>query len=724
MGDSILLADLGDRAPADVAKELTVAKAHPPIPVQFTLKEPGFVTLVIEDAQGNRVRNLISETYCPAGPNTIWWNGLDDHRAKNVGTTGLGGFAGAAYLAYDAGPRRNPADDAYAVAIFWGDTLYVRALRGQSPQPVLRPDYTFPKIEGSSGVVRVDLKAVSRVGDIAGLAACNGMLVVSAPRISGPNITRDLSFVSALTGVISPVRFTDAGVPVYDVAQMKTRLPDAQTCKTSGGDQVTLGRNGDIALTMPLKRDPCHYGISGVTAAGAHWFYPNKWHGLHASQTARPGRIPDPGELIVTTRVLGPTVTPGGGSDAGEIWDMNANSGVLYLFTTDGLFASSLFKNGWIAAHQGARAVRGMLLNEASTEGESFYPSITQTSDGKVYIVGVEHTSSIVCVDGLDSIRRLPPWAIVVAPEQLEACRRFTIAAEAERVAAQGRGSMTVGMPRASPVVDDELTEVLDGKAAATPNASPTVDGELRDWTNADWVVIAPGTRAAAAVVGDQLVVAYHTTHADLLKNSGAAPWQAIFKTGGGLDIMLGTRRPGIKSPAAADGDLRLIVALVEGKPRAVLYRPVAPGTPEAERVPFGSPARTIYLDRVTDISTEVSLALGKPGGTRPPWAAPDARNVANGTAIELSVPLKTLGLTPQPGLEIAGDLGILKGDGAPDLMKWRKLNARVFQRVGAVSSRAIATGVGRSGNVRLVMSERSARKFRISARVAGGSSA
>ena len=283
-----------------------------------------------------------------------------------------------------------------------------------------------------------------------------------------------------------------------------------------------------------------------------------------------------------------------------------------------------------------------MLLNECSTEGESFWPTITQTPDGKVYLVAVEHTSSIVRVDGLDSVRRLPPWNIAVSPQQIDACRRYTVEAEADRVAAQGRGSMTVGMP----------------------DALPTVDGELTEWTHADWVAIDPGTRAAIAVASDRLFVAYHTTHADLLKNSGAEPWQGIFKTGGGLDLMLGVNRTGNKNPAPVEGDLRLIVALVEGKLRAVLYRPVAPGTPAAERVPFSSPSRTIYLDRVTDISAEVALALGK-SGTRPPWAAPTAQNVPNGTAIEMSVPLKTLGLAPRPGLEIAGDLGILKGDGA-----------------------------------------------------------
>ena len=50
----------------------------PPIPVRFTLPKPGVVTLVIEDEQHKRVRNLVSETPFPAGDNVAWWDGSDD----------------------------------------------------------------------------------------------------------------------------------------------------------------------------------------------------------------------------------------------------------------------------------------------------------------------------------------------------------------------------------------------------------------------------------------------------------------------------------------------------------------------------------------------------------------------------------------------------------------------------------------------------------------------
>ncbi|QEH32050.1 NHL repeat protein [Aquisphaera giovannonii] len=48
------------------------------IPIRFRLDREGVATLVVEDAEGNRVRNLVSEARLPAGENTAWWDGYDD----------------------------------------------------------------------------------------------------------------------------------------------------------------------------------------------------------------------------------------------------------------------------------------------------------------------------------------------------------------------------------------------------------------------------------------------------------------------------------------------------------------------------------------------------------------------------------------------------------------------------------------------------------------------
>jgi hypothetical protein len=48
------------------------------IPVKFTIPEEGYVTLVIEDKNGKRVRNLVSEAHFQKGDNIAWWDGADD----------------------------------------------------------------------------------------------------------------------------------------------------------------------------------------------------------------------------------------------------------------------------------------------------------------------------------------------------------------------------------------------------------------------------------------------------------------------------------------------------------------------------------------------------------------------------------------------------------------------------------------------------------------------
>jgi hypothetical protein len=143
--------------------------------------------------------------------------------------------------------------------------------------------------------------------------------------------------------------------------------------------------------------------------------------------------------------------------------------------------------------------------------------------------------------------------------------------------------------------------------------------------------------RGALAVAGDRLYAAFRTGDARLLRNTGEVP-NALFKTGGALDLMIGEA-----------GDERLLVTQVNGKTVATLYRAKVPGTKTP--VPFSSPWRTITLDRVDDVSAEVKLA-GTDGN------------------YEVSIPLAVLGLKPAPGLQIKGDIGILRGDGSQTMQR------------------------------------------------------
>lgn len=462
--------------------------------------------------------------------------------------------------------------------------------------------------------------------------------------VGGVGVMPDLAFAVSRFGDkavrLAPAKFTSAGTPLYAFADLEPVADGVLPPHSSGGDQLLVHPDGWSVLTLGVK-PLSPYSVSGVFKGKPRWSYPNMWPGLHASHEAP---VPDrPGMLVGPTRLLGGFVTPTAG-DAGPLWVVNANMGAMYVFTADGLFVRTLFGDARQAkAWSMPTGPRGMRLNGVTSEGENFWPSVTQTADGRVFLCDGAR-GSLVRVDHLDSLRRLPDADLAVTAADLTAAQAWHLDREAARQKAHGRESLKV-VVRAKP---------------------PTTDGKLDDWAGADWATIDKrgvaawfdsGSRpydaaAAVAVAGDRLHVAFRCGERNLLLNSGESA-TAPFKTGGALDLMLAAdpkADPKRTTPAA--GDIRLLVTLVPDpakkgstKPLALVYRAVVPGTADRDRVPFASPWRTVYFDRVDDVTADVRFAT------------------ADGN-FEISVPLKTLGLDPTPGITVRGDLGILRGNG------------------------------------------------------------
>lgn len=467
-----------------------------------------------------------------------------------------------------------------------------------------------------------------------------GELTLLKKAAAGVTVMPDLSFLARVDDKwlrYAPTGFTAQGTPQYDLSQGQTLVDGAQGPTSSGGDQALLASNGWTVLTVaPKPFEPQSMG--GALHGAALWSYPSLWPGLHASHESPP---PDrPGEIIGTTRLLGEFVTPKVG-DAGPLWCINGNQGNMYLFTADGLFVTQFFQD----VRQGKSwsmptATRGMRLNDVSLHDENFFPSITQTADGQVYLVDGGR-SSLVRVDGLETIGRLPSMPLRVTAGDLKSAQAYLVQREIQRQKAQGTGVLKV----------------------ALATAAPTVDGKLDDWSGADWASIDKSGVAAyfnsnskpydvtgaVAIAGDRLYAAFRTGDPDLLKNSGETP-NAPFKNGGALDLMIGAG-PGVNDARTGpvEGDVRLLVTRVKDKTLAVLYRAVVPGTKEP--VPFSSPWRTVTIDQVVDVSDQVQLA-GSEGN------------------YEFSIPLAVLGLKPTPDEIIRGDLGILRGNGFQTLQR------------------------------------------------------
>ncbi len=240
-----------------------------------------------------------------------------------------------------------------------------------------------------------------------------------AAALGSITVTPDLSFVAARIETeavrFKPQSFSQNGTPLYDLESSEILATGTQSPASSGGGQALWHESGWTVLTTPPK--PFSPSSVGAVFKGeAIWSYPSLWPGLHASHESPP---PDqPGELIGTTRLLGDFVTPRD-SEAGPVWCINGNQGNMYLFTIDGLFIAELFRDvrrgkSWSMPV----ATRGMLLNGLTLHDENFWPSITQTRDGNIYLIDGAR-SSLVRVDGLETIRRLPESTIQLSTNDL-----------------------------------------------------------------------------------------------------------------------------------------------------------------------------------------------------------------------------------------------------------------------------------------------------------------
>jgi hypothetical protein len=453
---------------------------------------------------------------------------------------------------------------------------------------------------------------------------------------SGVTVMNDLSFVCARmdgkTVEFTPTLYNQFGVPEYAFDAPRVLAEEAQGPTSSGGDQALDDPEGWTIHTNAPK-PYSNFGFGGTFRGEPRWSYPSVWPGLHASHEAA---VPDrPGMMIGTTRLLGGWIRPRG--DAGLVFGVNGNMGDMYLLTADGLFVGTLFHDSRLRPNWAMpTATRGMDVSSLSLHDENFFPSLTQTADGEVYVVDGARVS-LVRVEGIDTIRRIPASSLEVTTADLDRAREWFSQADARRQSQEGSDTLDVVMRKDPPQVDGKL----DDWPATVQWATIDHRGTAANFNSASRPYNAA---AAVAIGGDRLYAAWRTTEKNLLKNSGETP-DAPFKTGGCLDLMLGT-----SATAKADraepvaGDLRLLVTMVKDKPRAVLYRARVPGTKEP--VKFSSPWRTVTFDSVEDVTDSVTLAAGGDGN------------------FEISVPLARLAWKPKAGASYRADLGVLRGDG------------------------------------------------------------
>ena len=292
----------------------------------------------------------------------------------------------------------------------------VAAAGSAAAWPVLSSPAFRPRLDqllNSAAADRAELKSYMFAwSDLNGDGAVQPQEVALVPgAVSTVTISTGLELVTDTAIAYKPVSFTPAGAPIYDLKHGEQLCAGTQLPTSTGGGQVLATWGGWTILTTGA-RPFASESMSGAEHGVAKWSYPSVWPGLHASHNSSAPSFP--GELIGTTRLLGPSFQLRGNSDI-ELWAVNGNKGSIYLFTTDGLFVATLFKDlrtpgsSWA---QRSEAMRGMPASDLTANEENFWPSITETGDGKVYLV--TNLPAVIQIAGLETIRRIAPWTISV----------------------------------------------------------------------------------------------------------------------------------------------------------------------------------------------------------------------------------------------------------------------------------------------------------------------
>jgi hypothetical protein len=155
-----------------------------------------------------------------------------------------------------------------------------------------------------------------------------------------------------------------------------------------------------------------------------------------------------------------------------------------------------------------------------------------------------------------------------------------------------------------------------------------------------------PYAKAKLAVQDGALFLAFEVKDPTPWLNNGVDK-NLLFKTGDAVDFQFAAdpaASPNRNNAAA--GDRRLLIASFGGKPVAVLYDYVVPGS-AAQPVMFSSPTQSTRVDRVRVLDeADVRVIKSK-----------------NGYTVSASVPLGSLGLDASLSGEIRADLGVIYGD-------------------------------------------------------------
>jgi hypothetical protein len=425
---------------------------------------------------------------------------------------------------------------------------------------------------------------------------------------------------------IAPTGWTACGAPLYDVSQA-TRLPapdDADKRGVGMGVSRTCGSADSriVVYNGVYAQDHSDFACYEIDSGKLLWTYPNNYVGVHGGHRAPPaqvGMVRGAYDIVGTGRLPEPI---------GDVFVIGTDKGEWHILTGEGYYLSKLFEADPLKIRWPEPAVPGAIMDNVppGMGAEDFGGSIMVTDTGDLHLQAGKTAYMNLRVVGLDSVKKLPGGSLRVAEGDLALARQLR---------------------------DKHLQASVGTRQATAKKRTVTFTGDLRK----DFGMKEPLTFRKTAADQVDVAVTYDDTQLYLgWQVRDATPWvngatdpAEMYAGGDTVDFQLGTDpKADRKRAKPVLGDLRLSIGNFQGKPVAVLYRPVA--NEKAPRTFVSGVVREGYEMQSVKVPEDAKIEV-----------AVDARGKQY--VVEASIPLAALGLEPAASLTVGGDFGATFGD-------------------------------------------------------------
>lgn len=418
--------------------------------------------------------------------------------------------------------------------------------------------------------------------------------------------------------------WTACGAPEYDLSKA-TLMPSPDDLNRRGGGAA---QRSMISADNNYVIYNGHYGVNhsdfpvyDIRTGKKVFAYPNNYVGVHGGHNAPPvqrGLISGAYDIVGTIKQPAPL---------DNLFVIGTDKGEWHLLSSSGYYVSKLFEGNPIDIKWPEQAIPGANINTTppGMGSEDFGGSVILANDGTMYVQHGKTAFINSKVSGLDTVKVLGKGTFKITPEDTLLAQGFKT-----KYLSVGAEKKLYAVKKKTVVFQDNPNKEFGSpemKYGENPNSIST------------WM----------AYDDNNLYVAWRVADKTPWVN-GSTGYENIYAGGDTVDLQIGTDPDAdAKRNEAARGDLRLSIGNLGGADTAVLYRKVS--DEKAPKTFYSGTRKDGYAMELVKKLESVTIKTRVEKGEYPSYL------------VQATIPLKDLGLSPQAGLVLHGDVGVTYSD-------------------------------------------------------------